>query len=466
MNDRNLTELPKAPAPSPKLRDEQSAALDEALDKAVGHQAPMGSASLKRQWDDELEGELEAAMAGFDPDSLQVGNTAPRTRFQDRAHAPKGERGREAAGGDVRTGKVIRVKPPYVFVDLGGKSEGYIPIDQFPDDAWPEPGTQVEVTVEKFDQATGLPRFNLPGAAVDADWSSVRPGMIVEAKGTKVVKGGLEVDVDGMRGFLPIGQIDFNRVEDGKEFINQKFKVIVTESNARAKNLVVSRRDFLERERELLKEKTLAELAEGQTRKGKVRSIKEFGAFVDLGGVDGLIHIADMSWSRGAKVEDLLKIGDEVEVKVLKIDPETKRIGLGLKQLAASPWDGIHTRFARGMTVKGKVTRLMEFGAFVELEPGIEGLIHVSEMASKRVFRIKDHVQPEQEVEVKVLEVDDEAHRISLSLRQVPKGGPVVADEPEDDDMAPAEPKLERKVPLKGGLGDRDPNPFAMPPKA
>lgn len=465
MNDRKLTELPRSTTPGPALNDDQAAALDEALDRAVG-QAPTGPTSLKRQWDDELEGELEAAMAGFDPDSLQVGDTGPRTRFQDRAHAPKAERGREpTAGEDLRKGKVIRVKAPYVFVDLGGKSEGYVPIDQFPEDAWPEPGSEVEVTVEKFDQATGLPRFNLPGAAVEADWSCVRPGMIVEAKGTKAIKGGLEVEVNGMRGFLPIGQIDVVRVEDGGDYVNQKFKVVVTESDARAKNLVVSRRDFIERERQLLREKTLAELAEGQTRKGKVRSIKDFGAFIDLGGVDGLVHVSDLSWSRGAKVEDLLKIGDEVEVKVLKIDPDTKKIGLGLKQLAPSPWDAIHTRFARGMTVRGKVTRLMEFGAFVELEPGIEGLIHVSEMAGKRVFRVKDHVQPDQEVDVKILEVDPEAHRISLSLKQVPKDAPVLAEETDEEDEAPLEPKPERKVPLKGGLGDRDPNPFAMPPK-
>lgn len=465
MNDRKLTEGPKSAELATSLNDDQAAALDDALSKAIG-QAPSGPTSLKRQWDDELEGELEAAMAGFDPDSLQVGNTGPRTRFQDRAHAPKTERGREPSPGEnLRKGKVIRVKPPYVFVDLGGKSEGYVPIDQFPDDAWPEPGSEVEVTVEKFDQVTGLPRFNLPGAAVEADWSSVRPGMIVEAKGTKAIKGGLEVEVNGMRGFLPIGQIDVVRVEDGGDYVNQKFKVVVTESNARAKNLVVSRRDFIERERQLLREKTLAELAEGQTRKGKVRSIKDFGAFIDLGGVDGLIHVSDLSWSRGAKVEDLLKVGDDVEVKVLKIDPDTKKIGLGLKQLAASPWDNIHSRFARGQVIRGKVTRLMEFGAFVELEAGIEGLIHVSEMSSKRVFRVKDHVQPDQEVDVKVLEVDPEAHRISLSLKQVPKDAPVLTDEPEEEDDTPTEPKPERKVPLKGGLGDHDPNPFAMPPR-
>lgn len=454
MTERRMSDSPMA-APD-------SDAINEALDKATkAAPPPPTSINLKRQWDDDLEAELEAALEGFDPEALRT--SQPRTRAADRAHVPKGERGQEGRGRDLRQGKVVRVKFPYVFVDLGAKSEGFVPADQFPADGLPSPGDMIEVYYDKYDPAAGLMKLNLKGAAVEAGWDNVRKGMIVEARVTKTVKGGVEVDVDGMRGFLPIGQIDYHRIEDGAEYVNQRFKVVVTEANPREKNLVVSRREFLEQERAEMKEKTWAELEEGQTRKGKVRSIKEFGAFVDLGGLDGLIHVGDLAWKRGTKPEDLLRIGDEVEVKVLKIDRETQKIGLGLKQLAASPWDHAAEDFARGTVVKGKVTRLMEFGAFVELSPGIEGLIHISEMSPKRVHRVRDFVQQDQEIDVRILEVDTENQRISLSIKPGPKEAVVAVEEPEDD--MPAAPKPVRKVPLKGGLGDHDPNPFGSPPK-
>ncbi len=205
-----------------------------------------------------------------------------------------------------------------------------------------------------------------------------------------------------------------------------------------------------------MREKTWAELEEGQIRKGVVRSIKDFGAFVDLGGVDGLIHVSDLSWSRGTKVEDVVKIGDEVEVKILKLEREKDRVGLGLKQLAPSPWDTVDHRFGRGQVITGKVTKLMEFGAFVEIEDGVEGLIHISELGAGRVRRVKDIVQEGQVVEARILDIDTDAKRISLSIKPTAKDEPAVADdEPEGDE--PAQPKKVRKVPLKGGLGDDTP---------
>lgn len=466
---RRLTDPPSSPPspPPPARLDSSAEEIDRALAEAT-KDLPSGPAdlNLKRQWDDDLEAELEAALQGFNADELTIASTGPRTRAADRAHVPKAERGQEPRGNrEARQGKVVRVKLPFVFVDLGAKSEGFVPADQFGDNL-PSVGDLVEVFHDKYDASAGLVRYNLKGAAVEASWDNVRKGMIVEARVTKTVKGGVEVDVDGMRGFLPIGQIDYNRVEDGSEFINQRFKVVVTEANPREKNLVVSRREFLDQQRAVLAEKTWAELEEGQTRKGKVRSIKEFGAFVDLGGVDGLIHVSDLAWKRGVKPEDVVRIGDEVEVKVLKIDREARKVGLGLKQLSASPWDTAEANFARGLIVKGKVTRIMEFGAFVELAPGIEGLIHISEMSPKRVHRVRDFVQPDQEIDVRILEVDAENQRISLSIKPGPKDAP--AEPAEDESEAPetsASPKPARKVPLKGGLGDRDPNPFGSPPK-
>jgi small subunit ribosomal protein S1 len=257
---------------------------------------------------------------------------------------------------------------------------------------------------------------------------------------------------------MPISQIDLNRVEDAATFVNQKVKAIVTEANAREKNLVVSRRELLEQERAEMREKTWASLEEGQIREGVVRSVKDFGAFVDVGGVDGLLPIGEMSWVRVSKVEDLIRPGDKVTVKVLKIDPVTRKLTFGLKQLQKNPWDEAGENYSRGAMVKGRVTKLMEFGAFVELEPGVEGLIHITELSPTRVRRIADVVQPGQEVEVRILKVEPEARRISLSLLPV-KGQEALEEEDEEDETPPA-PKPERKVPLKGGLGDRDRKPL------
>ncbi len=223
---------------------------------------------------------------------------------------------------------------------------------------------------------------------------------------------------------------------------------------------------MLEKERAEQREKTWNELEEGQIRKGIVRSIKDFGVFVDLGGVDGLVHVSDLSWNRGQKPGDLVKINDVLEVKVLRIDREKKKVGLGLKQLAPGPWDTVEANYAIGQAVKGKVTKIMDFGAFVELEPGLEGLIHVSELANKRVFRVKDHVQEGQEVEVRILDIDTETKRIALSMKPDLIPAPAEPEESEETgDETPPAPKPERKVPLKGGLGDGDPNPFGKPPR-
>ncbi|HEY2156662.1 MAG TPA: S1 RNA-binding domain-containing protein [Isosphaeraceae bacterium] len=418
--------------------------------------------SFKRQWDADLDAELEAAMAGFDADSLYAGNTGARTRAADRANVPKGGAGQESRQG-LQKGKVVAVRGKSVFVDLGAKSEGVIPIEQFGENPVPGVGDPIEFHIDHFDTAEGLLILSLKGAAVEASWENLKRGLVVEARVTKTNKGGLDVEVDGIRGFLPIGQIDINRVEDAAIYVGHKFKVMVTEANQREKNLVVSRRDIIEQERAEAREKTWKELEEGQTRPGVVRSVKEFGAFVDLGGVDGLLHIGDMSWTRLKDVGNLVKPGDKVEVKILKIDRTTQKVSLGLKQLTPSPWDLAEDKYGRGTTHRGKVTRLMDFGAFVELEPGIEGLVHISELSPNRVRRVSDIVKPEQEVEVRVLKIEPEAKKIALSLKPLPNAVPEDDEEDEEDDTPPV-PKPERKVPLKGGLGDADPNPFGRGP--
>ena len=378
-----------------------------------------------------------------------------RKRPADRAQVDQRDRGQEARKG-LRKGKVIVARGRSLFVDLGGKSEGVIPLDQFEGEI-PAPGSEIEVIVDHFDASEGIQHLRLKGTAVDATWENLRKGVMVEARVTKVIKGGVEVDVDGIRGFMPISQIDLGRVEDAASYVNQKFKALVTEANEREKNLVVSRRELLEQERAEQREKTWASLEEGQVREGTVRSVKDFGAFVDLGGVDGLLPIGEMSWSRVQKVEDLVKTGDKVQVKVIKIDPVARKLTLGLKQLTPSPWETVEQKYPRGLMIKGKVTKLMEFGAFVELEPGIEGLIHITELSPNRVRRVADIVQPGQEVEVRILKVEPEVKRIALSLLPAKgKEAPVEEDDEDDADETPPAPKPERKVPLKGGLGDRD----------
>ncbi len=437
-------------------------ALDAAIDAAMGGLTRRTTGEvenldlpLKRQWDRGLEDELEAAMAGFD--AAAVAGAAPGSAEAAKPARAGHERGQDIPPG-LRTGKVISVRGKSIFVDLGGKSEGVLSVDQFEGDL-PLPGAPIEVMVERFDHEEGLLILRRKGSAIDADWETLRKGVIVEARVTKAVKGGLEVDVDGIRGFLPISQLDLSRVEDTASYINQKFKAIVTECNQREKNLVVSRREHLERERAEQRERTWAALEEGQVHEGTVRSIKGFGAFVDIGGCDGLLPIGEMSWGRVSKVEDLIKTGDTVKVKVLKIDRTTRKLTLGLKQLSPSPWDMAEAKYPRGAMVKGKVTRIMEFGAFVELEPGVEGLIHVSELSPNRVRRVADIVKPEQEVEVRILKVELEDRRIGLSLRPSPKAPTAAEVEEEGEDAgddAPPAPRPEPKIPLKGGLGDRD----------
>jgi ribosomal protein S1 len=314
-------------------------------------------------------------------------------------------------------------------------------------------GAEVEFEIEGYDHNNGLLLLTRHGAATEADWSTVAVGQIVEARVTGTNKGGLSVDVNGIRGFLPISQIDVYRVENVDQYVNQKLLCQVTEADRQDRNLVVSRRNLLEKEREEMREKLWGQLAEGQTHQGVVRSIKEFGAFVDLGGVDGLLHVSEMSWQRVKDPSTLVQLGQSVQVVILKIDQERKKLSLGMKQLTASPWDDAATKYPFGAIIDGKVTRLMDFGAFVELEPAIEGLIHISELAPQRVHRVRDIVQAGQEVKVMVLNVDPGQRRISLSLKAaLPKEPEAPEDETAEEEL-PVRPARPRTTPLRGGIG-------------
>ncbi len=412
--------------------------------RSLEHEQTYGFGKKIDAFDDDMEKQLQEAMGGLSDKDL-YGDPAEQNRAKPGQEGPK-------------KGKVFRIHGADVFIDVpGGRTQGVLPMLQFPDGP-PAIGTEVDVHIEGFDHANGVLLLSRKGAAVQADWASVAAGMIVEARVTEVNKGGLSVDVNGIRGFMPISQIDLYRVEDAAQFVNQKLLCVVTEVDPSERNLVVSRRALLEKEREENREKTWNELNEGQVREGIVRSLKEFGAFVDIGGVDGLIHVSDLSWQRVQDVGTVVQVGQKVKVVVLKLDHERRKVGLGLKQLTASPWDAIAERYHTGQVTTGKVTRLMDFGAFVELEPAVEGLIHISELAPQRVRRVIDVVRPGQEVQVMVLTVDPAQRRIALSLKQAlpeepePEAPAAAAEEPEEEE-APLRP---RTTPLRGGIGKKE----------
>jgi small subunit ribosomal protein S1 len=355
------------------------------------------------------------------------------------------------------TGRVSRIHREDVFVDLGGRSQGVVPLRQF--DEPPKEGTELELRVVRFDAEEGLYELSRPTAAADVgNWDEVSEGQIIEVTVTGSNKGGLECQVAGIRGFIPMGQVSIYRVENPEELVGQRLACVVTEANRERRNLVLSHRAVMERERNEKREKMLAELAAGQIREGIVRSMKDFGAFVDLGGVDGLVHVTQLSWDRVGHPSEVLEVGQKIKVRVEKVDKETGKVSLSYREVGANPWHNVPSKFPVGARVTGTVSRIMDFGAFVKLEPGVEGLIHISELGHGRVFRVSDVVQEGQEVEVKVLSVDAEKQRISLSLKALlaPPGKPGQQKIVDEDMPLPASaPKPPKKTAthLKGGIG-------------
>jgi small subunit ribosomal protein S1 len=355
------------------------------------------------------------------------------------------------------TGKVAKIHREDVFVDLPSRNQGLVPLRQFEEP--PAVGADLELVVSRFNAEEGLYELSRPTAAVNVgNWEDIREGQIIDVTITGSNKGGLECQVSGVRGFIPMGQLSVYRVENPEEYVGQRLSCVVTEASRERQNLVLSHRAVMERERQEQREKLLQELAVGQLREGIVRSMKDFGAFVDIGGIDGLVHVSQLSWDRVSHPSEVLEVGQKIKVRVEKFDKETGKVGLSYREVGDNPWDKAQSKYYVGARVKGVVSRLMEFGAFVKLEPGVEGLVHISELAHNRIWRPSDAVSEGQEVEVKVLSVDSERQRISLSLKALTdrpkKPG---EDKPADEDMElpPDAPKTPRKraEQLKGGTG-------------
>jgi small subunit ribosomal protein S1 len=330
------------------------------------------------------------------------------------------------AEGEVVKGIVLQVSDSEVIVDVGYKSEGIIPIDEFRDETGKiavKTGDTVDVLLEKTEDKEGYVVLSKEKAEKMKVWDDVERAYqerrVVTGRVIERVKGGLAVDI-GVRAFLPGSQVDLRPVRNLDSLKGQELRMRVIKVNKKRGNIVLSRKAVLEEENAEKKHHTLETLEEGKVLMGTVKNITEYGAFVDLGGIDGLLHITDMSWGRINHPSEVLSVGDEIRVTVLKFDRETERVSLGLKQLKADPWSTATIRYPAGARVKGKVVSLTDYGAFVELEQGVEGLIHVSEMSwSKKVKHPSKILTVGQEVECVVLGIDQEAHRISLGLKQV-----------------------------------------------
>jgi len=337
--------------------------------------------------------------------------------------------GREVVGNQIAEGKIVRIDEDFVVVDIGYKSEGIVPVSDWEeDDEKPVVGEMIKVLIEQEDEdmpvreLRGMIHLSKKKASKIEAWDnmmkSVKEDDIVNGTVLKKIKGGLLVDI-GVPVFLPASQVDVRRPNDIGEFVGQEIQCMVLKIDEERRNIVVSRRAMIESERTEKKTALFTQLSEGEIRKGIVKNIAEFGAFVDLGGIDGLLHITDMSWGRINHPTEMVQLDDELEVVILSINREKEKISLGLKQKEPSPWDAVEERYPVGERLKGTVVNVMTYGAFIKLEEGIEGLVHISEMSwTKRVNHPNEVLNVGDEVEAVVLQINKERQEISLGIKQ------------------------------------------------
>ncbi|MGC9260189.1 MAG: 30S ribosomal protein S1 [Phycisphaerae bacterium] len=422
---------------------------------------------------DDINQAVADAMGGLSMEDLlkQVSQPAGPAADLDPARPLRGGRP-QAAGPEEptahsrdRRGRVIAIRDRSIFVDLGGKSQGVAPLEQF-SDGQEEPviGQEYDFTFTGYDNREGLVLLSRRGAVNHGSWDELHEGDVVEGMVSGSNKGGLEITINNIRAFMPAGQVDIRFNSDLNALVGQKIKCQVTEVDRAARRLIVSRRDILEQQAAVEREKTWNELATGQIREGVVTSVQAYGAFVDIGSVDGLLHVSAMSHTRVADPTKILKPGDRVQVMVLAVDREKQRISLGLKQLQKDPWSTVAQDFPVGIITEASITRLLDFGAFAELAPGVEGLIHISELATRRVSHTGQVVKPGDKLAVKVLAVDMEKKRISLSAAQAQREGTAAGGEsalgvPAENTHASSMPglvkpggKTPKKSALRGGL--------------
>jgi len=324
--------------------------------------------------------------------------------------------------GTIVTGKVVEKRDGGVIVDIGFKAEGYVPKDEFSDWEGLGLGDEIRALLEEIEDDESMPVLSVEKAILQEAWNKFTEafdeGSVVKGTIKFRVKGGLMVDV-GVDAFLPGSQVDLGPVKNLDDFVAREFDFKILKINRERRNIVISRRELLEEEKARKRAVLMAEIFPGQLRKGTVKNITDFGAFIDLHGVDGLLHITDMSWGRVSHPSEMVTVGDDVELLILDVDRDRDRVSLGLKQKSADPWDSVEEQYPSGSKIKGRVVNVMPYGAFVEIQEGVEGLIHVSEMSwTKRVTRASDIINIGDEVEAVVLDIQRDSKKISLGLRQ------------------------------------------------
>ena len=402
--------------------------------------------NLRAALDDDLAEDFEAALAGVAIDDLVAASTPVR------ADAP-------IEPGTRLSGTVLSIGADTAFIDLGERRQGALKLAGLEPESIPAVGDVLPLSVGLRNDDDGLYDVAFANRAVSVeDWSQLEAGMIVEARVTAANKGGLECEVAGLRGFMPASLVSTWRIENLEEMVGQTLESLVTEIVPAARRLVLSRRAVIEKQAAEARTKLLETLEVGATLDGTVRSVRDFGAFVDIGeGVEGLVHVSQLSWDRVANPADVLQPGQRVRVVVKKIDHETGKIALSARDLVESPWTRAAEKYHAGATVRGVVSRIAQFGAFVKLEPGVEGLVHVSELATRHVRSVADVVKEGEQVECRVLAVDPDEQRMSLSIKALAAKPALVEDEaeavepPETAEPPPSAKK--RTGPLKGGLG-------------
>lgn len=388
---------------------------------------------------DDIDAEIEAALSDISMDDVvSVTETAKQ----------------EIEPGTRVKAPITKIHEDNVFVKLEGQLEGVATLHHFKEA--PKEGDMVELIVRSLSGEDGLYELAVPGAAIGAsDWEDLNEGDVVEATVTGSNTGGLEASVGALRGFIPASQVSRFRVEDFTSYIGKKLTCVTMEVKPEKRRLVLSHRAILDRENEEKRVELMKTLEAGQVREGVVTKLMDFGAFCDLGGVEGLIHISKLSWSRIKHPSEAVKEGEGVRVKVESIDTESNRISLSLRDTMDHPWEKVGDDYSVDEIVKGKVTRIADFGAFVQLMPGVEGLVHISELSYKRIAKVSSVISEGQDLEVKILSIDKESQKISLShkacLTPPPKkvDGKTVVEEPDAPARDLAVP--ERAEPLKGG---------------
>lgn len=330
---------------------------------------------------------------------------------------------RDIREGEIVIGKIVALTAKEAVVDIGFKSEGFVPIEEFRDKEDFQIDKEIEVLIESVEDEDGRLILSKGKAEKVQGWQrvmlNVEENDVVDGRVFKQVKGGYMVDIDGVEGFLPMSLSAFKGFSFD-QIASVKYKFQVAKINKQRRNLILSRRDLFQKERETVREKLWGELEKGQTREGTVKGITDFGAFIDLGGVDGLLHITDMSWSRINHPSEIVSIGDRIKVLILSFDKENSKVSLGLKQIVDNPWDDIYEKYPAGSKVAGKIVNIMPYGVFVEIEKGIEGLLHSSEISwQKKMINPQDMFKLNDEVEVQIINVDKDQKRISLSMKQL-----------------------------------------------